>query len=62
MAVPFLFGPSLGWISWVLGMKSLFFALTAVVLMAAGWVAEVAIRAPLSADPASQYAVEERLE
>ena len=51
-----------GWLGWALGLKSLFFALTAVVLMAAGWVAEVAIRAPLSADPAAQYAVEERLE
>jgi dolichol-phosphate mannosyltransferase len=45
-----------------LGFKSLFFAVSSVVLMAAGWVAEVAIRAPLSADPASQYAVEERIE
>ena len=49
-------------LGWVLALKSLFFALTAVILMSAGWVAEVAIRAPLSAEPASQYAVEERLE
>ena len=51
-----------GWIAWALGLKSLFFALTGVVLMSAGWVAEVAIRAPLSKAPASQYAIEERLE
>jgi dolichol-phosphate mannosyltransferase len=50
------------WLGWALSLKSLFFAVAAVVLMAAGWVAEVAIRAPLAADPASQYAVEERLE
>ncbi len=50
------------WVGWVMGLKSLFFALTAVVLMSAGWVAEVAIRAPLSAEPAVQYAVEERFE
>lgn len=50
------------WLALVLGAKSLFFALAAVILMSAGWVAEVAIRAPLSADWPSQYAVEERLE
>jgi glycosyltransferase involved in cell wall biosynthesis len=70
-SIPFLLGIDIhigdryfttSWIGWALGLKSLFFALASVVLMAAGWVAEVAIRAPLSADPASQYAVEERLE
>ena len=52
----------IGFLGAVLVLKSLFFALTAVVLMAAGWVAEVVIRAPLSSEPAVQYAVEERLE
>jgi glycosyltransferase involved in cell wall biosynthesis len=70
-ALPFLIGIgvhigdryfALGWLAWALGLKSLFFAVASVVLMAAGWVAEVAIRAPLSAEPAAQYAVEERLE
>ncbi|MEZ5365974.1 MAG: glycosyltransferase family 2 protein [Bryobacterales bacterium] len=60
----YLFGKSfdLSWLGPALWIKSLFFAVTAVVLMAAGWVAEVVIRAPLSANPAQQYAVEERLE
>lgn len=53
---------STSWLAWVFAAKSMLFALTAVILMTAGWVAEVAIRAPLSAEPASQYAVEERLE
>ena len=71
LAMPFALGVafvwdsqahSMSWLGWALGLKSLFFGLTAVILMSAGWVAEVAIRAPLSADPTSQYAVEERLE
>jgi len=53
---------SLGWMAWALGLKSLFFATAAVVLFAAGWVAEVVIARPLREDPPSQFVVEERLD
>ena len=52
----------LGWMAWALGIKSAAFALTGVVLMAAGWVEEVVIARPLRDDPPSQYVVEERLD
>lgn len=47
---------------WGLGLKSLFFWIAAVVVMAAGWIAEVAVQAPLEAAPASQYRIEESLD
>ncbi len=53
---------ALGWMAWALGLKSAVFALTGVVLMAAGWVAEVVIARPLRDDPPAQYVVEERLD
>lgn len=53
---------SLGWMAWALGLKSAFFATSAVILFAAGWVAEVVIARPLREDPPSQFVVEERLD
>ena len=53
---------SFGWMAWALGLKSLFFAVAAVVLFAAGWVAEVVIARPLREDPSAQYVVEDRLD
>lgn len=41
---------------------ALFFGLSAVILMAAGWVAEVAVAGRLRDDPASLYSIEERLD
>ena len=49
-------------LGWALGLKSLFFAVTAVVLFAAGWVAEVVITRPLEREPARQFVVEERFD
>lgn len=51
-----------GFASWVLTLKSLFFWLAAVVIMAAGWVAEVMVQTPLETTPASQYRIEETLD
>ena len=42
--------------------STLFFGLSAVILMAAGWLAEVAIAGRLRDDPASLYSIEERLD
>jgi glycosyltransferase involved in cell wall biosynthesis len=53
---------SLGWMGWVLGLKSLFFAVAAVILFAAGWAAEVVIARPLRENPSAQYVVEDRLD
>ncbi|MBI1352939.1 MAG: glycosyltransferase [Acidobacteria bacterium] len=52
----------LGLMGWALGLKALFFGLTAVVLLAAGWVAEIVITRPLELDPSAQYVVEDRLD
>ncbi len=45
-----------------LSLKSLFFALAAVILFAAGWTAEVAVAAGLRANPSSQYRIEDRVD
>lgn len=50
------------WMAGALGLKSLFFGLTAAILFAAGWVSEVAIATPLRDDPSAQYVIEERLD
>lgn len=55
-------GFSLGWMAYALGLKSLFFGVTAFVLFAAGWVAEVVIARPLREDPSAQYVVEDRID
>jgi len=49
-------------LAWGLALKSLFFWIASVIIMAAGWVAEVAIQAPLEAAPAAQYRIEESLD
>ena len=50
------------WVVFGLGLKSLFFWLAAVVAMAAGWAAELAVAGRLRADPASLYRIEERVD